>query len=201
MRENLKNARKATGMTQQAMADKLGLTKYVVAFDGNMTICEDGTIYKKHRDGLWYVANGSSGGGYQGVTVKVGDRNKRFLVHRLVAETFIPNPLDLPQVNHIDGNKQNNCVENLEWCSCAYNVQHSKKLHAQRYLTNLKAIRKDRKIPIQKMSYALKLLQGRYADIENAVVRPDKEIAERIETYFGLSIDFLFSEHQQGEST
>ena len=50
---------------------------------------------------------------------------KRSYVHRLVAEAFIPNPDDLPEVNHIDGNRSNNHVNNLEWCNRSYNMKHS----------------------------------------------------------------------------
>ena len=42
-------------------------------------------------------------------------------IHRLVAEAYIPNPDNLPQVNHKDENKANNCLQNLEWCDCKYN--------------------------------------------------------------------------------
>lgn len=45
-------------------------------------------------------------------------------IHRLVAETFLPNPQNLEQVNHIDENKTNNCVNNLQWCSPKYNVNY-----------------------------------------------------------------------------
>lgn len=59
--------------------------------------------------------------GYQYVMLFKDKKYKHFLVHRLVAQTFIPNPDKLPQVNHIDENKENNCVSNLEWCTNIYN--------------------------------------------------------------------------------
>ena len=50
---------------------------------------------------------------------------KRMYIHRLVAIAFIDNPENLPQVNHKDWNKENNCVDNLEWCDNSYNNKHS----------------------------------------------------------------------------
>ena len=64
--------------------------------------------------------------GYLRVSLSNGIiKHKRFSIHRLVAEAFIPNPNNLPQVNHKDENKTNNCVDNLEWCTAIENLNHS----------------------------------------------------------------------------
>ena len=93
---------------------------------GEMIIHRRGKIIKPHlrgRDGLMYVAVGLS---------KDGERIAHS-VHRLVAEAFIPNPDNLPEVNHKDQNTQNNCVENLEWCNRQYNIDYSKSKKVAQY--------------------------------------------------------------------
>jgi hypothetical protein len=65
--------------------------------------------------------------GYAGVTLSNGKNKIYPNIHRLVALAFIPNPLNKPCVNHIDGDKQNNCVSNLEWIDWADNVIHAYK--------------------------------------------------------------------------
>lgn len=63
--------------------------------------------------------------GYYRLKLCISGDSGMHVVHRLVAQTFIPNPLNKPQINHKDGNKLNNCVDNLEWCTAKENNTHA----------------------------------------------------------------------------
>lgn len=66
--------------------------------------------------------------GYTKVNLYKDGKMKTPMVHRLVAMAFIPNPDGLPQVNHIDEDKSNNCVWNLEWCTAKYNMNYGSRI-------------------------------------------------------------------------
>jgi hypothetical protein len=63
--------------------------------------------------------------GYLQVLLCKNGKEKKFFIHRLVAMSFIDNPNNYPQVNHIDGNKSHNCIENLEWTTSQQNCHHA----------------------------------------------------------------------------
>ena len=70
------------------------------------------------------------------------ENGKRFVInaHRLMAETFIPNPQEKPFVNHIDGNKTNNSLNNLEWCTQKENMRHAYDVLHANFGSNRKAV-------------------------------------------------------------
>jgi len=70
-----------------------------------------------------YYKISSTNSGYLQVGISASVKNVSKLVHRLVAQTFIPNPNNLPQVNHKDGDLTNNNVSNIEWCTRSYNIK------------------------------------------------------------------------------
>lgn len=86
-------------------------------------------------------------GGYLTVTLSTNGMKKQCLIHRLVAQTFIPNPKKLPVINHLNGIKSDNRVSNLEWCSQKKNIEHSwEKGLSKRIYNNPKKSKKVRQI-------------------------------------------------------
>lgn len=90
--------------------------------DYNYTITKTGLIKncKTKKKVTSYIATN----GYVRVRLQKNGERHNYALHRLVAETFIPNPNQYPEVNHIDGNKLNNHVSNLEWCTRSQNMKH-----------------------------------------------------------------------------
>ena len=84
-------------------------------------ITPDGAVHSGYSDKILQPRENTNG--YFVVTLD----GEQVSVHRLVATHFIPNPYNHPQVNHKDGNKKNNHVKNLEWCSTVDNAQHALK--------------------------------------------------------------------------
>lgn len=85
-------------------------------------------------------------GGYLSVNLYKNGKSKRQAVHRLVAKHFIPNLENKRCVNHIDSNRKNNCIDNLEWCTNKENTRHSMKYgYSQNLLDRLQNLREKRK--------------------------------------------------------
>lgn len=70
--------------------------------------------------------------GYNRIHVSINGKTCKYFVHRMVAFTFLPNPNNYPVVNHIDGDKTNNNIDNLEWCTHSQNSKHAYKAGLRR---------------------------------------------------------------------
>ena len=97
--------------------------KDIKGYEGLYAITEDGRVWSYKRQK--FLSPGGRKGWYQNIRLCKNGDHRAFLVHRLVAETFIPNPENLPNVNHIDEDKTNNSIANLEWCNQGYNNQYN----------------------------------------------------------------------------
>lgn len=87
-------------------------------------VTEDGKVFNKH---LKELNPSNNGRGYLVVGLVFNGKRNTIGVHRLVAMAYLDNPLQLKEVNHKDGDKRNNCLSNLEWCTRGENIAHAYK--------------------------------------------------------------------------
>ena len=111
---------------------------------------------------------------YYGVGLTKDGAHKNFLVHRLVADAFIENPNNYEEVNHIDCNKLNNKVENLEWCTAEANLEHA-------FKNGLLTKTKGRKLSKEECMRISERKKGRVTSKETRekISRAMKEVAKR----------------------
>lgn len=112
--------------------------------------------------------------GYLYVNLWKNSKMKSKKIHRLVAEAFLDNPQNKPQVNHIDGNKENNCVDNLEWISASDNCKHAYNSGLSNPIKNLPKDLKGKNNPKAK-----KIVQ---LDVNNNLIKEWETIKEAKET-------------------
>lgn len=97
--------------------------KDIPGFEGIYAITRDGQVWSYRNNK--FLKQGRSHNGYAKIELNVNGKAYQYRVHRLVAMTYIENPNNYEEVNHIDFNILNNTVENLEWCSHYQNIRHS----------------------------------------------------------------------------
>ena len=100
----------------------------IKGYEGKYMVSNTGKVksLKYNHTGKEGILEGlDNGKGYLQVELYKDGKGKKYQIHRLVAQAFIPNPDSLPEVNHISEDKLDNRVENLEWCTTQYNVEYS----------------------------------------------------------------------------
>ena len=99
--------------------------RHVPGYEGLYAVNEHGDVFSLRKGEPSKMSPSRDKDGYLQVVFSDREAKRhRFYVHRLVTITFLPNPCDLPQVNHKDGDKRNNSLSNLEWCSNSQNAAH-----------------------------------------------------------------------------
>lgn len=113
--------------------------KDIEGYEGLYQVSTNGVIRSldyNHTGEIKLLKLQDNGKGYLRAHLYKNGKTKKYMVHRLVSETFLPNPNNLPEVNHRDENPKNCCVENLEWCDRKYNINYgnrTKKVNQSKY--------------------------------------------------------------------
>lgn len=133
-------------------------------------VYEDGRIWSRKTNK--FLSPTPNKAGYKSVELFNETGSKRILVHRLVANAFIQNPLGLPQVNHKDENKGNNDVSNLEWCTAKYNMNYGEGAKTRHSKINYKSeLRKE-----------IAIRNGKKACVPVLMISKDKKVLARFES-------------------
>lgn len=130
---------------------------YIKGYKYLYSINRKGEIYSYHSNKLMKLMKDKDG--YLKVNLSKNGKSRKYIVHRLVAQTFLENPNKFPQVNHKNGIKDDNRVENLEWCTVSSNHKHAFKIGLKNH--------KGSKHPNSKLTEKEVLNIRRYYKIKN----------------------------------
>jgi len=103
-------------------------------YKGLYEVSNFGRVRSNHGRKRFLTGSVAGTGKYKYIIFRKNNKIKGKYMHRLVAEAFLPNPQSKPQVNHKDGNRLNNHVDNLEWCTCGENHKHAYRLGLRKRL-------------------------------------------------------------------
>lgn len=176
--------------------------KRCVVADGKLAVYEDGSVNRicgsNEAPATLYRLGGFSDNWYYGVAAG----GKNYYVHRLIAEAFIPNPLGKTHVNHRNGDKHDNRVENLEWVTPQENVQHAydtglAKKGRRGPGTTKKALgfgacRKRAGLTQIEAAVAIGVTQGTVSQWENGQTFPARDKVVLVAKIYGCTTDELY---------
>ncbi len=149
----------------------------VVGYEGIYEVSSLGRINSlKRKYTLGRIMGYITDGRYNRVSLSKESNTKKYLVHRLLAIAFIPNPLNKPCINHIDNNGLNNNLSNLEWCTNRENQQHSARQGRNKFgEKNNKAKLKDKDIPIIRESKLTLKELGKIYNVHFSIIHDVKK--------------------------
>lgn len=108
--------------------------KDILGYEGVYQISSHGRVYSVRRDLYISVYEKNT---YSYVSLSFKNKRKHIRLHKIVAQHFIPNPKNKPQINHINGKKNDNRVINLEWCTAKENSEHATKFGLRNMLRKM----------------------------------------------------------------